>query len=253
VTNYAHEVPNENPGQHIVSFAVGEDGLIGEHVSEFSHHGSGLDKTRQGVPHAHCCVPSRDDRFLLVSDLGTDSMLTYRLNAEAGRLDGVVMSTKMPPGSGPRHFVFHPNGRSVYVANELSATVSRLAFDEETGMLSVIETVPGLPGHAPALTPPADIHIAPDGRFLYVSFRGIDCIATYALDAHNGAIQFRSVRATEGRTPRSFTLSRDGAYLIVANQDSDSIVTFKRDSVTGEPGEQVDSLSIGTPMCVKIA
>lgn len=253
VANYAHETPNENPGRHVVGFPVADNGSIGERTSEFVHGGTGPDKARQSVAHAHCSVPSHDDRFLLVSDLGMDSMLTYRLDASVAYLEGPVNVAQMPPGSGPRHFVFHPDGCSVYVANELSATISRLAFDTTTGVLTLIETIQGLPGHPPTFTPPADIHIAPDGRFLYVSFRGANCIAMYSLDERDGAIRFHSARSTEGRTPRSFTLAPDGAFLLVANQDSDSIVTFARDAATGELRDKVDAISIGTPMCLKTA
>ncbi len=253
VSNYAHETPGELPGRHVVSYAIDDNGFIGESASEFVHEGSGPDSARQGVPHAHCSVPSRDDHYMLVSDLGTDSMLTYRMHASTGRLEGPVSSLQMPPGSGPRHFVFHPDGRTVYVANELSATVSRLAFNKATGALTMMETTPGLAGQDAALTPPADVHVAPDGRFLYVSFRGADCIAAYALDPHDGAIGSCTVCAIDGIRPRSFALSPDGRYLIVAHQDSGSIATFRLDLQSGALAEQVDSVDIGTPMCVKIA
>jgi 6-phosphogluconolactonase len=252
VANYAHETAEELPGRHVASFAILADGALSPVVSEFAHSGSGPRSDRQSVPHGHCVVPSPDNRHAIATDLGTDELITYRLDATRGSLaECDHPSLKMPAGAGPRHFVFHPNGLAAYVVNELDSTISRLAYLPETGTPSMIETVRGLPEDDPSCAP-ADLHIAADGRFLYASFRGSDCIATYTLDPA-GRIIATALQRTGGKSPRSFTLSPSGAHLLVANQDSDLLECFRLDPVSGCPSTRTDSVSVGTPMCVKAA
>ena len=251
VANYGHEVANETPGQHVASFAILDSGMISPALSTFSHRGSGPDQARQSVPHGHCVVPSPDNRFAILTDLGTDEVVTYRLDAPAGCLSRVNGSpVKLPPGSGPRHFVFHPDGVTAYVINELNPTIGRFAYSTEDGALRLLDVVRALPDNA-VPSHSAALQIAADGRFLYASFRGDDSIACYPLDPVDGRVLSPTVRSSGGKTPRSFTLSPSGKFLLVANQDSDSVVTFRIDPITGQLGEQVDSVTVGTPMCVQ--
>lgn len=251
VANYGHEVSNELPGQHVASFSILDNGMIGPALSTFAHRGNGPDLARQSVPHGHCVMPSPDNRFAIVADLGTDEVLTYRLDAPSGRLMRVDGSpAKLPPGSGPRHFVFHPDGVTAYVVNELNTTIGRFAYSPTDGALRLLDVVRALPDDAvPSAS--AGLQIAADGRFLYASFRGDDSIACYPLDPVDGSVLSPTVRSSGGKTPRSFTLSPSGKFLLVANQDSDSVVTFRIDPQTGQPGEQVDAVAVGTPMCVQ--
>jgi 6-phosphogluconolactonase len=252
VANYGHAVANEIPGRHVASFPILENGEIGPARSAFSHRGRGLDESRQSVPHAHCVMASPDNRFAVVTDLGTDELVTYRLDAAAGcltRVDGSPV--KLPPGSGPRHAVFHPNGVLVYVINELNTTIGRFDYSPQDGTLRLLDVVPALPDDA---TPShsAALQIAADGRFLYGSFRGDDSIACYPLGP-DGRVLPPTIQSSGGKTPRSFTLSPSGRFLLVANQDSDLLVSFRIDPLTGQLGEQVDAAQVGTPVCVQAA
>lgn len=251
VANYGHETPAEIPGRQVVSFAVLGNGGVGPASSEFSHSGSGPRLDRQGLPHAHCIVPSPDNRFAIVTDLGTDELMTYRIDVANGRLEGLSAAPlRMRAGAGPRHVVFHPNGLIAYVVNELDSTVCSLAYSPGDGTLRVLDTVSASPEPTKA-SQPADLHVAQSGRFLYASIRGDDSMVTYALEGRTGAIVSISARPAGGRTPRSFALSPCGEYMLVALQDSDRLIVFRIDPSTGEPAEQVDEIVIGTPMCVK--
>jgi 6-phosphogluconolactonase len=251
VANYAHETAGEIPGRQVASFAVLDNGGLSAASSEFSHAGSGPKLDRQSVPHAHCVVPSPDNRFAIVTDLGTDELIAYRIDADNGRLEAPdAPALRMKAGAGPRHFVFHPDGVTAYVVNELDSTVCHLAYAPTKGALRLLEAVDALPGEAGA-GQPADLQISPDGRCLYASIRGADVIGTYKRDEASGKIVSTSVRSARGKTPRSFALSPSGRFMLVALQDSDRLAVLRIDPSTGEPAEEVDSVEVGTPMCVK--
>ena len=252
VANYGHETAEETPRRQVASFSVLDDGGLSLASSEFVHSGSGPKVDRQSVPHAHCVVPSLDNRFAIVTDLGTDELVTYRINADHGRLEpSGVPALRLKPGAGPRHFVFHPNGVSAYVVNELDSTLCHLAYSPISGELRLLDTIDALPANASA-GQPADLHIAADGRFLYASVRGEDAIGIYRLEEATGKIVSASVRPAGGNTPRNFALSPSGQFMVVALQDSDRLMVYRIDPSTGEPAEQVDTVAIGTPMCVKV-
>jgi 6-phosphogluconolactonase len=250
VANYGHAVANETPGRHVASFLVHENGAIDPALSAFSHRGHGQDEARQGVPHAHCIIPSPDNRFALVTDLGTDEVFVYRLDAAAGCLVRVAgPPVRLPSGSGPRHIVFHPNGMRVYVINELNTTIGRFEYSPQDGALRLLDVVPALPADATS-SHSAALQTSADGRFLYGSFRGDDSIACYPLDPDGGVLP-PTLRSSGGKTPRSFTLSPSGNFLLVANQDSDLLMSFRVDPTTGQLGEQVGTARVGTPVCVQ--
>lgn len=251
VANYGHETAEETPRQQAVSFAVLDDGSLTPASSAFVHAGNGSRPDRQSVSHAHCAVPSPDNRFAIVTDLGTDELVTYRINAGQGRLEpSGVPRLHLKAGAGPRHFVFHPDGVTAYVVNELDSTVCRLAYSPDRGALRVLDTVDALPGRA-GEGQPADLQIDADGRFLYASVRGVDSIVVYRLEQGTGKIESASVCGAGGKTPRSFALSPSGRFMLVALQDSDAVIVLRIDPVTGAPAEQVDRMTVGTPMCVK--
>lgn len=252
VANYAHETREENPGRHVVAYAIEPDGTLSEAVSEHAHSGSGSRADRQQVPHAHCVVASPDNRFALVSDLGTDSVFSYPIDQDGrGLLPPRIEPVHLAPGSGPRHLVFHPLLDCVYVVNELDNTLCRLSYARTNGALSLLQTIGALPGDS---TPSyaADLAISNDGRFLYASFRGADCIGVYALDADGAIAELRALQPSGGTMPRSFALSPSNRFLLAANQDSDNLVVWRLDETSGCLADKADDVSIGTPMCVKL-
>ncbi|HKT96219.1 MAG TPA: lactonase family protein [Paraburkholderia sp.] len=252
VANYAHETRDEKPGRHVVAYAIQPDGALSATISEHAHSGAGPHADRQGVPHAHCVAAAPDNRFALVTDLGTDSVASYRIDpAGSGLLPPATEPLRLAPGSGPRHLVFHPLLDCVYVVNELDNTLYRLGYTRTDGTLCLQQTIDALPA---ASTPSyaADIAVSNDGRFLYASFRGADCIVVFAL-ASDGAIAKRAaLYPSGGRTPRSFALSPSNRFLLAANQDSDNLVVWRLDETSGCVVDKVDELSMGTPMCVKV-
>jgi len=183
--------------------------------------------------------PSADGRFVLVTDLGNDQVLIYRLDTSTGQLEPNEQGTAAVsenPGAGPRHFAFAPSGRTVYVLNELDSTVTVYDYAPERGELDarqVISTLPeGVDG--PAIgNACAHIAVSPDGRFVYGSNRGHDSIAIWEVEDANGTLRSVGHESTRGKTPRNFSLDPTGAWLLVANQESDTIVPFRRDPGTG--------------------
>lgn len=251
VANYAHETPDELPGRHVVAFPIHADGTLSAAISEYAHRGAGPRVDRQRVPHAHCVAASPDNRFALVSDLGTDTVSSYRIDANgAGLLPPEIEPLRLAPGSGPRHLAFNPLRDCVYAVNELTNTIWHLDYTTATGKLSVQQTVDGLPADSVA-SHAADLAISTDARFLYVSFRGADCIGVYALDNDGTIIERCGLYPAGGRTPRSFSLSPSNRFLLVASQDSDNLVVWRRDQANGALLDKADEIEIGTPMCVK--
>lgn len=251
VANYEDEPADAPPGQSIAVFPVRDDGGIGAPCGSSIHRGSGPNKARQDRPHAHCAVASPDDRFAIVADLGTDALVAHRLGAD-GALSAVSGPFHLPPGAGPRHFVFHPTHPYGYAINELNSTICALGYDG-AGHFSPIETVPTVPATVSEANYPADLHLAPDGRFLYGSNRGHDSIVIYALDDATGRLALVGHQPCGGKMPRNFAIDPLGRWLLVANQGSDSIAVFRIDPQSASLTDSGRRLEVGTPMCVKFS
>jgi len=232
-------------------FPVSHDGSLGEAAQFIQHTGSSKDPVRQTGPHAHSLTFDRNNRFAFVPDLGIDKVMVYKLDAAAGNLThGIAPDHVVPPGYGPRHFAFHPNGRFAYLINELVSTISVFHYEEETGCLAELQNVRTVRKEFSGQNICADIHIGPRGRFLYGSNRGEDSIVIYKIDEESGRLSYSGHKDSGGKTPRNFSIDTTGGYLLAANQDSDTICVFRIDEETGNLS-QVDSMAIPTPVCVK--
>lgn len=227
------------------------DGRLAPASHTHQHQGHGPDP-RQDGPHAHCIVPDQDGRHFLAADLGTDQIMVYGLDATQGKLFPAASPVKLPPGSGPRHLCFHPNGRFVYVLAELTSQVFVFAYDATSGALHPQQTISTLPPDYTAANTGAHVAVSPDGRFLYASNRGHDSIAIYAIAAETGLLTLVGHEPTQGQTPRHFTLDGHGRFLLVANQDSDTVVVFRRDEVGGGLTAVAPPTSIPTPVCLQL-
>jgi 6-phosphogluconolactonase len=250
--NYGWGDVAELPGQSVAVFPIREDGSIGPAVASAAHSGTGPNPDRQERPHAHSVLVTPDNRHAIVADLGLDRLVAYRFDEATGAL-AAAGGFVMPPGSGPRHFSFHPGGRLVLVIAELGSRILSLRFDPDTAGFTLADDVPAVPADAAAHNHCADIHISPDGRFAYGSNRGHDSIVILAVDEATGRLTPVGHQKTGGETPRNFALSPSGRHLLVANQNSDSIVVFARDERTGLLHDTGHRLAIGTPMCIKFA
>jgi 6-phosphogluconolactonase len=231
-----------------------DGGALGEATSHVQHEGHGADPKRQAAPHAHCIVAAPDNRFVLVADLGLDAVLVYAFDARAGTLSRTpVARGALAPGAGPRHLVFHPGGRAVYVTNELDSTVTTLRYDPASGALDALQTVPTLAEPFAGRNAPADVHLHPSGRFLYLSNRGHDSIAAFAIDPATFTLRLLETLPTEGAWPRNFALDPSGRFLLVANQRADSVVVLRVDGDTGRLASTGQRLEIPAPTCLRFA
>ncbi|MGS2761633.1 lactonase family protein [Sinomicrobium sp. M5D2P9] len=214
-------------------------------------HGSGPNEGRQSESHPHSVVLSPDNRFAFVPDLGSDKIWSFEIDREEDKLiplsNGFVSTA---PGAGPRHLDFHPNGKYAYLINELYNTVNAFSYDAEKGLLSEIQTISTLPETFNKSSSAADIHVHPNGKFLYGSNRGHNSIVVYAIDQENGKLSLVQHQSVQGKTPRNFAIHPSGKQLYAANQDSGNIVQFAIDGETGKLSFETE-LEVNSPVCIK--
>ena len=238
-------------GGSVASLPLRPDGGFLPAASFVQHKGAGFDPKRQAAPHAHMIETDPQNRFALVADLGLDQVLLYRFDAASGRLEPATPPhAKVDGGSGPRHFAFSPDGRDLYLLNEMRITVK--AFRYEAGRLTEYQTVSALPaGTEPG--PPdsgAEIQVHPSGRFVYSSNRGPDTLAAFARDAASGKLELIGHVASGGLTPRGFAIDPSGRTLLAANQRSDNVVAFRIDPETGRLSPTGQVIEVGSPVSV---
>lgn len=206
---------------------------------------------RQNLSHSHSVIFSPDFNNILIPDLGADEIKTYSFNALQKQPVNVASLIKntTAPASGPRHICFHPNNKNVYCVEEIGGAVSNYAYNN--GQLQLIERII-LHKSSNADYNSADIHISPDGKFLYASNRGDENnIAIFSI-SNKGTLKFVAYQSTYGNHPRMFGISPDGNYLIVANQLSNNLRIFKRDKRTGKLKVTNQIIKIENPSCVQI-
>lgn len=226
------------------------DGRLSSGVSVIPHRGSGPDTVRQKGPHVHCTYISPDNRHLFVPDLGTDKIWIYRFNEKTGQLTpGKQPYAGSDPGSGPRHFILHPGHKTGYLVEELSGTV--VVYRNKNGRLKRLQRISTMPAGDASFPGSADIHVSPDGRFLYASNRGTsNTIAVYRI-SKKGTLSLAGHQSTLGRSPRNFTLDPSGKWLLAGNQNSDEVVIFERDAETGLMRDSGHRITVGKPVCLK--
>ena len=174
----------------VAAFPLQDDGRLGEASSVIQHRGSSVNARRQQGPHAHSVNFSLDNRFLVAADLGLDKVMLYRADPTRETIESNDPPfTEVKPGSGPRHFTFHPSGRYAYVINELSSTVTAFRYEAERGALNEIQTLSTLPNGFEGRNSTAEVRVHPSGKFLYGSNRGHDSIVVYAVDAETGMLR----------------------------------------------------------------
>ncbi|MBW4083404.1 lactonase family protein [Paenibacillus sp. S150] len=209
--------------------------------------------TGQDKPHPHSAIFSPDGKFLFVSDLGLDLIRTYRINRDTKKLEAKD-DTLLHKGAGPRHFVFHPDGKSAYVINELDSTVTSFLYDSEQGTLRTAATISTLPEDYPSANNAcAEIALSADGLYLYGSNRGHDSIVVYAVDPATAGLTLVEHVSTRGGHPRHFALTPDGAYLVAANRDGNNLVVFSVDNNSGRLSFTGNTAELSKPVCVQPA
>ena len=208
---------------------------------------------RQAGPHAHSINLDATGRFAAVADLGLDKVFIYRFDASRGKLaPNEPPFAKVAPGSGPRHFAFHPSGRFGYVINEIANTVTVFTYDADQGSLSEIQTIATLPGDFKGASNTAEVQVHPSGRFLYGSNRGHDSIAIFTIDPSTGKLNTVGFEPTQGKNPRNFAIDPTGNYLLAENGDSNTIVVFRIDPQTGALRPTGQTVNVPKPVCIKM-
>ena len=234
-------------------FPVEADGSIGEAVHVAQHEGgSGVVVERQEGPHAHSVTVDPSNRFVLVADLGMDKVMIYELDGDTGRLNpAATPSVESAPGAGPRHIDFHPGGRYVCVLNEIDLTLSSYAYDEDTGGMTHVHTESTYQGEVADQPSTSDVHFSPDGRFVYNSNRGHDSLSIFAFDDSTGKLSFVGHESTQGETPRGFNIHPSGDIVLAGNENSDTIVEFRRDAESGKLTATGQIVEVPMPVCIK--
>lgn len=236
----------------IAMYPIQADGSLAEASHVQYLEGSGP-SPRQKSSHPHSVTLDQEGRFAYVADLGTDKIMIFSINLEKGSLiPAATPYTQLAPGAGPRHLTFHPNGQLVYAINELNSTITAFSYDRADGHLEALQTVSTLPMSYTGNNTCADIHLTPNGRFLYGSNRGHNSIAMFTVDPGTGFVEPIGHEPTDGEVPRNFALDPYGKFLFAANQNSDNIVYFRIDPGNGRLNK-VGELHIPTPVCVQFA
>ena len=234
------------------SLPLKKNGSLNRMESLFRHKGSSVDPKRQKAPFAHCIVISPDNRFAFAADLGIDKVMSYRLEPEKGKITRNKPSfAKVPAGSGPRHLTFHPNGKFVYVINELANTISVFKYGAKGGTLTEIQNIPTLPQGFEGRTYTADLKITPNGKFLYGTNRGHDSIAGYSI-GKDGKLKLIEIIESRGKGPQNLAIAPDGRHLFCANMPGNNLVTF-RIGETGKLKSVGKPIELAMPSCIMIA
>lgn len=248
IANYSGLPADARPNQSIAVYPRDTDGTLRPPVAEMRHHGTGPNADRQERPHAHCIRWTPDNRFVVVADLGIDKLVVYSFDAATGALTPHG-ETNMPPGSGPRHFRFHPTLPFAYCVNELTSELTSLAFDAKAGTLNILAVEPTTPRPVAGNSGSA-IDIARDGRHLYVGNRGDDSIAGFAIDQATGIAQRIGTTPCGGRVPRDFAFDPTGSVLVVANQETDALTLFRYAPETGNLVSFAAPVATGSPTVI---
>ncbi|MGY8667374.1 lactonase family protein [Bradyrhizobium sp. UFLA05-109] len=191
---------------------------------------------KQVIPtglNAHAFIPSPDNRFAFATNLGSDQVLAFAFNATTGELtpsDPPVY--KVPEKSGPRHFVFHPNGKYIYLIHELNGDVAVFSYEAKTGAWNEIQRTTALPEGFTGKPWAADIHVTPDGRFLYASERTTNTLTAYKIDPASGKLTTVGTVPTE-KQPRGFNIDPTGRYLAAVGELSDGMSVYAIDQASG--------------------
>ncbi len=248
-----HVVTANYSGGSMTVFDVKNDGSLTTASQLISFIGKGIDSERQKQPHIHCVRFTPDGRFLFVDDLGTDKIYKFDVNNDASGnylKGGTPSSFKVTDGSGPRHLEFHPNGKFAYLITELSGAVIVFDYNSEKGILTEKQSVQADTLNAKGS---ADIHISPDGHFLYASNRlKGDGIAIFSINQADGKLTKVGYQET-GVHPRNFVITPNGKYLLAASRDNDIIQVFQIDRNTGLLTDTFKNIELDMPVCLKFA
>ncbi len=237
-------------GGSIAVWALESDGSLGERTAFVQHTGSSVNPQRQSHAYAHSIRVDPTNRFVLSADLGLDKLFVYKFNVKDGSLTANDPPfAKAAPGSGPRHVVFHPNGRWVYLITEMGNTIMLFNWDTQRGALSEVQTVGTLPKDFQGASTCAEVQVHPSGKFVYASNRGRDSIAVFSVDAKTGRLTPIQDIPSGGQTPRNFDMDPTAHWLLVTNHGSNTAMVFGIDQQTGKLTPAGQPVDVPYPFC----
>ena len=236
---------------HVAVVPIGFDGKLGAPTCVIHHEGTSVDKNRQEGPHAHSINLDPANKFAFAADLGLDKIMVYKFDGAKGTITpNDPPAVAVPPGSGPRHFAFHPSGKYAYACGEMTSTVIAFAYDADKGVLREQQVLSTLPQETKGNST-AETQVSPDGRHVYVSNRGHNSVAVFDVDEATGKLKAAGHCPTGGKTPRNFGIDPSGKWLIAANEDSGNVVVFKIDAKSGMPSPAGHEVQVSKAVCVK--
>ncbi|MCR2821188.1 lactonase family protein [Lederbergia panacisoli] len=244
---YQHDLVTGNYHEGTVGLYKTNDNGVEPAASVSKHEGTGPHE-RQEKPHVHYTAYTPDKKFVVVADLGTDEVVTYKVeNAALER----VNTLKVRAGSGPRHLTFHPNGKMAYLLTELSSEVVVLDYNAEEGSFTEKQYIKAIPEDFTGTNDASAIHISSDGRFVYTGNRGHNSITVLSVNADNGELSIVEQTPSGGEWPRDFVLDPSESFLIASNQHTGNLVLFARDQETGKLTKLDSEVEVPEVVCVK--
>ncbi|TWT04342.1 lactonase family protein [Planococcus sp. CPCC 101016] len=235
-------------GATVNVYPLHANGSIGTLAASVKHGGSGPDADRQDAAHPHSVIQVPGKNLFLVSDLGTDTIFTYKLDADTGAL-ALRYSIQTEAGAGPRHLSFHPTKPFVYSLNEINSTLMVYRISQ-SGQLEFLQLLPLIPDSYKGGNTSAEIAVSSDGRFVYASNRGHDSIASFAVQ-HNGTLEVVGLTDSGGEGPRHFAIIPGNEWLVVANENSHTLTVLKVHH-SGAPCTVENIVQTTAPVCVKV-
>lgn len=236
-------------GGSVSLFKTDENGALLPDKQLIQHEGGSINPDRQQRPHVHESVFTPDQKFLLTPDLGKDRVMVYNFDKNADRPLSLYKEIANEPGSGPRHIAFHPEKKFAYLIHELDPVVT--VYEFSNGDFSPIQKLPTWAESFSGNKDGAEVKVSPDGKFLYVSNRGDqNVIGIFAIDEKTGKLTNKGFQAVDGKGPRDFEIDPSGNFLLVANQQTNNIVTFRIDKETGML-TQTGNMQVPIPVCIK--
>jgi 6-phosphogluconolactonase len=210
-------------GGSVTMMPLESGGRLAPATSFHQFEGASVHPRRQTQSHGHSIWPDPTNGYALACDLGTDKVMIFAMDLKNAELvPGRSPYVRIKAGSGPRHLDFHPNGRWVYVLNEVASSVTLFDWHPEQGVLAEVEHVAAAPEDAPESNTGADIHVTPNGRYLYASNRDHNSLAMFAIDQETGKLTLLGYEPTQGDHPRNFCVDPTGTWLFCANMRTDN-------------------------------